>query len=352
MKRKMPPKISIEGVRLFILEVLIIFAFLVFFMTKQAKLYGADIMNSQGYIGWYILYWGIIVVIVVLLITLLRYFFIDRPIKKMSLAARQVASGDFSIRLEAYPLSNDKGYINVLFRDFNTMMDELSSAEILKNDFISNMSHEIRTPLAVIQNYAALLQNDSLPPQQRQEYSAMIFQASEQLAALVTNVLRLSKLENQSIPPIAEAYDVCRQISDCVMAFADRLEEKEIEFSADTDDSTLIYADENMMEIVWNNLLSNAIKFTERGGKIILREYTDQDSVIVSVEDSGCGMDGTTIKHIFEKFYQGDTPHAKEGYGLGLTLSAKIVRLCGGDIRVASEPGKGSVFSVQLKKPT
>ena len=104
------------------------------------------------------------------------------------------------------------------------------------------------------------------------------------------------------------------------------------------------------MEIVWNNLLLNAIKFTEQGGQITLSQRSDYDSVTIHIADNGCGMDRVTIKHIFEKFYQADTTHAKDGYGLGLALTAKIIALSDGNIQVTSELGKGSVFSIQLKK--
>ena len=194
------------------------------------------------------------------------------------------------------------------------------------------------------------MQDDTLSAEQRKEYADTIYYATEQLTALVTNVLRLSKLESQSIRPSAKPYDVCRQLSECIMTFADKLEEKQIDFSAEIEDSAFVIADESLMEIVWNNLLLNAIKFTEQGGQITLSQRSDYDSVTIHIADNGCGMDRVTIKHIFEKFYQADTTHAKDGYGLGLALTAKIIALSDGDIQVTSELGKGSVFSIQLKK--
>ena len=274
----------------------------------------------------------------------------EKPMNQMSAATKLVAEGNFAIKLEPRHSEEHLDYLDVMFLDFNTMVEELSSTEMLKNDFISNISHEIKTPLAVIQNYITLMQDDTLSVQQKKEYADTIYHATEQLTALVTNVLRLSKLESQSIRPAAQPYDVCRQLSECVMAFADRLEEKQIDFSAEIEDHAVVMADESLMEIVWNNLLSNAIKFTEQGGQITLFQHSDHNSVTVQIADNGCGMDSTTVKHIFEKFYQGDTAHAKEGYGLGLALTAKIIALSGGSIHVSSEPGKGSVFSVQLKK--
>lgn len=347
----MRKKLSFENIRLFVLEVLIIFIMIVFLMMKQAEIYGVSLLkNSDRYVVWYLLYWWVVVVVAVSLITVLRYFFIDRPIRDLSIASRKVAAGDFSVRLKSYPLSSKQGYINIMYRDFNTMVEELASIEMLKTDFVSNVSHEIKTPLAVIQNYIALLQNESAVSSRQREYADVIMQATQQLTSLVTNILRLSKLESQFIVSEAKPYDICRQLSDCVMAFADRLEENQIEFEADMEDHAMITADESIMEIVWNNLLSNAIKFTEHGGRITLKQKSEQEYIVVSVEDNGCGMDGATIKRIFDKFYQGDTSHSQEGYGLGLALTARIIALHKGEIQVSSEPGKGTIFCVRLRR--
>ena len=132
------------------------------------------------------------------------------------------------------------------------------------------------------------------------------------------------------------------------MLFESRWEEKDIDFEAELEDQLIIQADRSLLELVWNNLLSNAIKFTEPGGTVTLRQTSSPEWAEVSVADTGCGMDEETLRHIFDKFYQGDTSHATEGNGLGLARVLRIVRMVGGSISVKSAPGEGSAFTVRL----
>ena len=273
----------------------------------------------------------------------------DKPMLQMSRAAKEVAGGDFSTYLEPAHRADKYDYIDAMFEDFNKMVEELGSIETLKNDFIANVSHEIKTPLSVIQSYATALKSEDLSLEQRREYADTIVSASENLTELVTNILRLSKLENQEITYASESYDLCRQLTECALSFEDAWEKKGLSFEADIEDRALIHADEGMMEIAWHNLFSNAIKFTPPGGKIFLTQISEADSVTVSVADTGVGMSAETMKHIFEKFYQGDVSHSHEGNGLGLALASRVIELAGGSLSVKSEPGEGSTFTVTLK---
>lgn len=272
----------------------------------------------------------------------------DAPMRKLSEATRLVAGGDFSVYMEPAHTADKYDYIDAMFLDFNKMVEELGSIETLKNDFISNVSHELKTPLAVIKNYTSLIKKGNLSAETQEEYADSIMEATDKLSTLITNILRLNKLENQAIESTAGPYDLCRQLTDCLLQFEPAWDEKEIEIDVDVEDRAVITADASMLEIVWNNLISNAIKFTEPGGKIELRQTSDTHTVTVSVSDSGCGMDKETIHHIFDKFYQGDTSHSREGNGLGLTLVQRIIERAGGTLSVESSPGTGSVFTVQL----
>lgn len=297
-----------------------------------------------------VLYW----VVVAISFSLLTGFNVRRryetPLRHMKEVAARVAAGDFTARMGVADKERDMDYLDTILRDINKMVDELASIEILKNDFVSNVSHEIKTPLAVIQNYATLLQECDLTEQQRKEYADIISSASDQLSVLVTNILRLSKLENQKITSIPQPYDICGQLGDCILNFETQIEAGQLDFSAQMEDQVIVLADENLVEMIWNNLLSNAIKFTPPGGNITLTQTSDESAVTVSISDTGCGMNEETMKHIFDKFYQGDSSHLQKGNGLGLALVKKVIDLIHGEISVTSEPDQGSTFTVKLQK--
>lgn len=295
-------------------------------------------------------YWVLTALLAAIVLYLFSCAKLDRPIRRLSCAMRAVTQGDFSVSVLPVHSPNKFDDMDIMFEDFNRMVQELGSIETMKDDFIASVSHEIKTPLAVIESYAVAMQREDLSEAQRREYAATIASASHSLSALVSDILRLNKLENQEILPKAQEYDLTRQLSDCALAHEAAWEEKRIEFDAQLEERVLICADESMLEIVFNNLISNAIKFTEPGGRIVLRQQVSDEEVTVTVADTGCGMDEETMRHIFEKFYQGDTARAGEGNGLGLALTRRVLEISGGSISVQSRPGEGSEFTVRLKR--
>lgn len=272
----------------------------------------------------------------------------QKPIEEFSEAARKVASGDFSVYLAPHHTTDKSTHLDVLFTDFNKMVEELGGIETLKTDFFSNVSHEFKTPLAVIQNNAQLLQKGSLSEEQRTEYAETICHATRRLSNLITNMLKLNKLEKQAIQPQPKLYDVCGQLCSCALQFEDIWEKKEIEFIVEIEERAMIEADEGLMELVWTNLLSNALKFTPPGGTITLTQMCEPEEIIISIVDTGCGIDKDIMRRIFDKFYQGDISHSTEGNGLGLALVQRILQLSNGSITVESTKGIGTVFTVRL----
>lgn len=271
----------------------------------------------------------------------------EEPMHNLANATKKVAEGDFSVYVPTIHTADKLDYLDVMLIDFNRMVEELGSIETLKTDFFSNVSHEFKTPLAVIYSNAQLLARQGLEKEQR-EYVNNILVSSSRMSDLIQNMLKLTKLEKQTISPESENYDVCAQLCECAVQFEESWEKKKIDFEAELEDSAIVCADAGLMELVWNNLLSNAIKFTPEGGTVKLTQTKEGQYVRVSVSDTGCGMSEEVKKHIFEKFYQGDESHATNGNGLGLSLVKRILELSDATVSVTSKPGEGSVFTVIL----
>lgn len=272
----------------------------------------------------------------------------EEPLHKLAEATEQVANGDFSVYVPTIHTSDRLDYLDVMILDFNKMVEELGSVETLKTDFVSNVSHEMKTPIAIIKNYAELLQTGKGTEEDRLEYARNIEEAAGRLSSLISNILRLNKLEHQQIDPEIESYDLCGQLEACILNYEEMWDEKDLDLEVDLEEKTVVDADKSLMELVWNNLLSNAIKFTEPGGRVAVRQMFSDGYAVVEVTDTGCGMSRESIRHIFDKFYQGDTSHSQEGNGLGLALVRRILVLMNGEISVVSEAGSGSTFTVRI----
>ena len=277
-----------------------------------------------------------------------RKIMIDKPVQQILDATERIAQGNFTVRLtplHPYPKYDE---FDCIIENLNVLTEELGKSEILKTDFIANVSHELKTPLSVIQNYATALQAENLDEQTRKQYAKTLLSASKRLTDLVTNILKLNKLEHEKLKPAYTRYNLTEQLAQTILSFEDLLERKRITLSCDLEELELT-SDPALLEIVWNNLLSNAVKFTNEGGAIQLSLYKRKEQIVVTVSDSGCGIPPETGKRIFDKFYQGDTSHASEGNGLGLALVKRVIDILGGEITVVSELHKGSTFTVALK---
>ena len=278
-----------------------------------------------------------------------RKHMVERPVKIITEATSQIMQGDFSVRLKHIKGVGVLGF-NEIVDAINAMAAELSGTETLRTDFIANVSHELKTPLAVMGNYATMLQQPGLREADRLEYSKAISEAARKLAQLITNILKLNKLENQQIFPQSQEFDLGEQLCQCLLVFEDAWEKKNLDIETDIQENVRIKSDPELLSLVWNNLISNAVKFTPPGGTIGVSLKTDGSMVIVQVRDTGCGIKPEVGRHIFEKFYQGDTSHATQGNGLGLALVKRVVDIFSGEIGVQSVCGQGSTFTVKFRR--
>ena len=278
-----------------------------------------------------------------------RKMMVDRPVKMITDATEKIMQGDFTVRVQPMHGAGMEGF-NQIAGAINKMAEELSGTETLRTDFIANVSHELKTPLAVMGNYATMLQKPGIKEEEKNEYAKAISEAARKLAQLITNILKLNKLENQQIFPQPQEFDLGEQLCQSLLGFEDAWEAKGLEIETEIEEDVRIKSDPELLSLVWNNLISNAVKFTPNGGKIGVSLKVDGNTVIVSISDTGCGMKPETGMHIFEKFYQGDTSHATQGNGLGLALVKRVIDILSGEIGVQSVYGEGSTFTVKLKR--
>lgn len=283
-------------------------------------------------------------VIVGTVIFILAGRFIIKPMLNLSDAIKEIARGNFNVEINE---NDGLEQVRTVAHDLKIMAQELKGIETLRSDFIADVSHEFKTPLASIEGYATLLQNGSLNEHDRSEYTGLIIDSTRQLSTLTSNILSLSKLENQQIVPETGSFLLDEQLRQALLMLEPQWTAKNIELDIELEE-TSFFGSEELLMIVWFNLLGNAIKFTPDGGTVGVRLHKKESGVEVVIFDNGIGIPQQAQKHVFEKFYQADKARGNSGNGLGLALVDRIVTLCRGEIKLKSEVGKGTEFTVSL----
>lgn len=269
-----------------------------------------------------------------------------RPLSQLLAATRAMADGDFHVRVPLPPAQR-RGEVVEYITSFNKMAEELSSLEILRTDFINTFSHELKTPIISIRGFARLLQNENLTREQQKNYTDTIIRESERLSSMSTNILLLSQYENTEILSGKSLYDLDEQIRQCIQLQERAWLSKDITMIGELE-PVQFFGNEDIVGHIWTNLIANAIRFTPEGGQITVLLRSEPGQAVVSVSDTGIGMDSETQHHIFDKFYRADSSSQSSGNGLGLAIVRRVVDLCGGTIEVFSKPGQGSTFTVTL----
>ncbi|MBQ3493926.1 MAG: HAMP domain-containing histidine kinase [Clostridia bacterium] len=270
---------------------------------------------------------------------------VTKPINEIKSAINKISKGDFSVRVSG---AKNKT-INEVIENFNKMVEELASIETLKSDFVANVSHEFKTPLSVIQSYSKALRKNELDEQTRNKYEEIVDTNIQKLSNLTTNILMLSKIENQKIGIDKSEFMLDEQIKQCIIALEPEWSSKQIEFELDLPEIKCC-GSKMLLSHVWQNLLENAIKFSYEKGKISVVLVEKGGEIFVNISDNGIGISEEVKNHIFEKFYQADTSHSSKGNGLGLALVKQIVEIHNGEIFVESQPQNGTTFTIVLKQ--
>lgn len=278
--------------------------------------------------------------------TILAFLFSRLPLKPIHMvceAADKIADGDYSVRLKF----KDSTEFAQLADSFNHMASELGSVEMLRMDFVNNFSHEFKTPIVSIRGFAKMLKRDDLTETERNEYLDTIITESERLAELSSNVLNLTKIERQSILTDKNKFNVSEQIRLVIAMLSEKWQQKELEFDYDCGE-VFVTGNEEMLKQVWINLLDNAIKFSPCKSVITIKIIRTVEFVIIYISNYGSTLTEEQVKHIFDKFYQGDKSHAAKGYGIGLAIAKKIIDLHEGNISAKLCEDSKITFCIKL----
>ncbi|EKY28402.1 HAMP domain-containing sensor histidine kinase [Clostridium celatum] len=266
-----------------------------------------------------------------------------KNVREFITATDKLSKGDFSARLNIKRPPEFK----VLSKNFNKMAEELGGIEVLRTDFINNFSHEFKTPIISIKGFAEILKDDELPKEEKNEYLDIIIEESKRLTSLATNVLNLSKIETQVILKDIQRFNMGEQIRQSILLLDSKFESKNILLDVNIQDC-YINGNKEMLNQVWVNLLDNAIKFNNKNGMVSINMKREEDNILITIIDTGVGINKEAINKIFDKFYQEDTSHATNGNGLGLSIVKKIIELHGGTIQCDSIVSKGTKFTVTI----
>ncbi len=290
----------------------------------------------------------VISTIIGFLITFLLSKITLRPFNRMIDQLNELASGNFKTRIEfGKPVSALPSFKEIE-SSFNKAAEELEHTEMLRSDFINNFSHEFKTPIVSIVGFAKLLKNGNLTNEEKAEYISIIEEESLRLSYMATNVLDLTKVENQTILTNISTYNLSEQIRSAILLLNDKAVQKNINYELEFDEH-MISANEELLKQVWINLIDNAIKFSESDGTITVTIKEATNDITVSVSNFGKEIPEESLARIFNKFYQADESHSSDGNGIGLAIVKKVTELHNGDVLVESGGGK-TTFTVRLPK--
>ncbi|WP_342415492.1 ATP-binding protein [Paenibacillus sp. FSL R10-2782] len=297
------------------------------------------IMNQVLFIGLFI------VLVIGSLLILLASRYIVEPVKRLTRAAEEMATGNLAIRLE----HKQKDEFGELMDSFNHMVSELQKIDKMREDFVGNVSHEIQSPITSIRGFTAAIRDGLVPQDQQKEHMDIIYQETVRLSKLSEHLLRLASLDSDQHPVHRTEYRLDEQLRRVILLQEPLWTASKLELRLALQ-PCVVKLDADLFAQVWQNLLSNAIKHSMEGAVIEVDIEVKKETVLVHMKDEGQGIPAEDLPRIFDRFYRVDKSRNRSegGNGLGLSIVKKIVELHGCKITVVSEDGKGSRFTVSI----
>ncbi len=265
-----------------------------------------------------------------------------KPIDDLLDGMSKLTNGDYGTRIQY----SGPEAIRRVYNEFNALAQELQNVEILRSDFVNNFSHEFKTPIMSINGLIGLIKNKDLPKEKQVEYLEIIEEETNRLSLMTTNILNMTKLENQALLTDAHRYNVSEQIRVCVLMLEKRWTQKALSLSMDFDEF-YINANEDLMKQVWLNILDNAVKFSNDGGEMDINISEKDGNISVSIGNTGPDIAEEDRDKVFNKFYRGKKTNNESGNGIGLSIVKKIIDLHKGSVSFDTSDGK-TVFTVTL----
>lgn len=271
---------------------------------------------------------------------------IVKPIRQISGITRKFAMGDFSVRIQ----SNTDDEIGELCTAINHMADELSSAEAMKNEFISSVSHELRTPLTAIKGWAETLVVDGGEnPDTMKKGVGVIVNETERLQQMVEELLDFSRMQNGHFTLQNSNMDILAELGDAVLMYSDKARREQIKIIYDEPEMLpVVFGDKNRIRQVFINVIDNALKYSNSGDTVTIKADVKDGRIRVSVKDTGCGIKESDLAKVKTKFYKAN--HTRRGSGIGLAVADEIIAMHGGKLEIYS-PGEGKGTKVTITLP-
>ena len=279
---------------------------------------------------------------------------LTRPLREMSAAAKQYATGDFSKRIAIKHLNLKifgKDETDDLVQAFNSMAQALATLESSRRSFVANVSHELKTPMTTIGGFIDGILDGTIDKEKEAQYLKIVSDEVKRLSRLVTGMLNMSKLEAGELDIKPAKFDISEMLFRTLLGFEQILDSKHIEIRGLNEfEANPLTADKDMINQVVYNLIDNAVKFTPDGGYIEISSKHDSEKVIVKIRNSGRGIPSEEVDKIFERFYKVDKSRSFDvkGAGMGLYLCKTIIELHGGQIEARSELGEYTEFIFRL----